>query len=137
MQTENENDEFIKFSNILDQIVNKKILLKLNKNNNYYADGRILYFSSFIKRLCCNSKDFNFRLDLDLVERDVLSNIVQFLNIIDWDTETYMFDVKLEELNNWYETNKSTMYKIEETATYLKIDHIFNYLRYREKIRSI
>jgi hypothetical protein len=110
MQTENENDEFIKFSNILDQIVNKKILLKLNKNNNYYADGRILYFSSFI---------------------------VQFLNIIDWDTETYMFDVKLEELNNWYETNKSTMYKIEETATYLKIDHIFNYLRYREKIRSI
>jgi hypothetical protein len=135
MLTENEN-EFIQFSNIINQIVNKKILLKLHKNNNYYVDGRILYFSSFIKRLCCTSKDFNFRLDLDNVEREIFSIIVQFLNIIDWETESYMYDIKVDELNSWFETNLSIMNKIEETAVYLKIDHIFDYSRYREKHKS-
>lgn len=137
MEGTNENDELIKFSQIVDQIVDKNILLKLHKNNITIVDGRILYFSSFIKSLCCNTKDFNCRLNLENVERDILTLIIQFITIVEWNSEKYMFEIKSDELNTWYENNKLHLPKIKETATYLKIHHIFDYFKYREDSKSI
>jgi hypothetical protein len=124
------------FAEIMDEIVSSKILLKLHKNVTLTVDGRLIYFSSFLRQLICNSKNFNSRVNMESVEKEILVIILQFINILEFSTDKYMFDVKIEELNKWYKVNKSLMLKIEETAKYLKINHFFDFLIFKEKYKS-
>lgn len=124
------------FSDIIDEIVKQKILLKLQKNVTLSVDGRVIYFSPFLRQLICNSRNINSRINLEFVEREYLVIILQFISILEFSTEKYMFDVKIEELNKWYKVNKPYLRKIEETAKYLKINHLFDFLSYKEKLKS-
>jgi hypothetical protein len=126
----------INFIDLIEEITSKKLFLKLKKNITFFIDGKIIFFSNFIRQLCCTSKNFNYRLNLESVERELLLVILQFIDIIEWSLERYMFEVKFEELNRWYEVNKAIMPKIDELAKYLKINHLFEFYRYKDNVNK-
>ena len=122
------------FNELINQLIKKQILIKLNKNMTYISDGRIIRFSNLIKQLSCNSKDFENRLNLESLEKDIFMIIINFIEILGWKKDRFIFDIKREELNNWFEYNNKNMSKVEEMAKYLKIYHIFEYFKYRETV---
>lgn len=132
----NSSSNALNFTDIVNEIMKKKMLLKLNKNVTYIVDGRIIHFSNLLKQLCCNCQNFNYRLNLELVDRELFIIILDFIEIINWNKENFIFDIKREELNNWYESNKKMLTQVEDTARYLKIHHIFEYLKYRENSKN-
>lgn len=103
----------IKFNQIVDDIMRKKILLKLKKNITILVDGKILKFSDLMKQLC-SSSSFNYRLTLETISRENFLKIIEFIDIIEWNKQKYMFDIKAGELNNWYENNFHIMSNLEE-----------------------
>jgi hypothetical protein len=128
--------DFLSFTELINELVKKQILIKLNKNMTYIADGRLIKFSNLIKQLSCNAKSFNHRLNLENLDKETFSVIMDFLEIVEWNREKFIFDIKMDELSNWYEYNKKNMNNIEEMSKYLKINHLFDYLKHRELIKN-
>lgn len=119
------------FAAFVEEIMKRKILLKLQKSITFIVDGRIIRFSDLIKSLCSRNK-FDYRINLETIDRQYLLSIIDFIEILEWNKEKFVFDVKAEELNNWYEINKKDMLGIESTARFLKMPHLFEYLHHRE-----
>jgi hypothetical protein len=124
-----------KFSTILEEIMKKKIMLKLHKNVTYIVDGRIIRFSDLIK-LLCTSKSFSYRLSLEAVEREPFSMLIDFIDILEWSKEKFLFDVKADELNTWYDINHKSLDKVEELSRYLRVSHFTEYIKHRENKRK-
>jgi hypothetical protein len=90
-----------KVTKILDEIIKHRILIKLKKNIMSLVDGRIICFSDLIK-IMCSYNSFNYRINLDELEREYLEKILDYLDIIEWNKSRYMWENKEEELNKWY-----------------------------------
>jgi hypothetical protein len=133
---DNNNNDYMKynhlFSDIIDQIMSKTILIKFKDSLTHIINGKIIMFSEFIK-LQCSNKKFNFRLELKKISLPDFLKVNDFFNIIDWKKDKYMFEIKQEELNGWYNTNIADMDKIIEICENLKINHINDFINARVK----
>lgn len=116
---------------IFEEILNRKILLKLKKNLSYFVDGRIIKFSELIRLHSCNNK-FDNKLTYEDVDRHTLIIIVEFLEIIQWKHHQYTFDAKLPELDCWWNHNKLYLNEVENLAKRLKIYIIQDFFKYYE-----
>jgi hypothetical protein len=118
------------FIDVLDQIMSKTILIKFKDSHSHMVNGKIILFSDLIKLQCANKK-FNFRLDLSKVQLLDFLKISDFLNIIDWRKDKYMFEIKQEELNGWYSANIHDMERLRKLCDYLRIMHINEFISAR------
>lgn len=114
---------------IFEEILGRKILLKLKNNLSYFIDGRIIKFSELIRLHSCNAR-FENKLSYESIDRKILIIIVEFLEIIQWKYHQYTFDSMLPELDCWYNYNKHLIKEVESMAKYLKIVIIQDFLRY-------
>lgn len=124
----NEDNIKYKFIDLLHEITQKRILLKLNRNSTLIVPGKIIHFSELIKKLCCAS-NFDYKLTLETVDRNILEIILEFFEILDWRLENFFFELKSHQLKNWYMSYKTYTKQIESTAKFLGINHILKYLR--------
>ena len=66
------------------------------------------------------------------MERHILEMILEFFNIIDWRLEDYFFELKFDDLSNWFETYKPHMKQVESTAKFMGINHLLKYFKLQE-----
>jgi hypothetical protein len=118
------------FIDMLDQIMSKTILIKFKDSQTHMINGKIIMFSEFIKLQCTNKK-FNYRLDLPKVSLFEFLKVNDFLNIIDWRKDRYMFEIKQDELNGWYSANINEMERIKKLCEYLKLPHVGEFISSR------
>lgn len=90
-----------KVTKIVHEIMKHRILIKLKKNIMSLVDGKIILFSDLIK-IMCSYNSFNYRINLDELDRDNLEKILDYLDIIEWNKSRYMWENKEDELNNWF-----------------------------------
>jgi hypothetical protein len=134
MNIEDENIKF-KFADLLHEILQKNILLKLNKHATLIVPGKIIRFSELIKKQCCSS-NFDCKITLETVERPVLEMILEFFQILDWRLEEFFLELKSEELKNWTETYKPFIKQIESTSRFLGINQVLMYLNELEEFNK-
>jgi hypothetical protein len=125
-------DPTLTFYELFEKLLRQKIFLKLHKNVTYVVDGRIIQFSNLIKQLISTMLT-KLRITLENVHRDTLEKIIDFIEILQWRKEIFYFDIKSDELNNWYQKNIHEMDKIEELGKFLKMNHLFDYFNYRSR----
>ena len=92
-----------KITKIVHEIMKHRILIKLNKNVMSLVDGKIILFSDLIK-IMCSYNSFNYRINLDELDRENLEKILDYLDIIEWNKSRYMWENKEDELNKWYKS---------------------------------
>lgn len=90
-----------KFNRLIEDIMKQRILIKLKRNIMSLVDGRIICFSDLIK-IMCSYNSFNYRINLDELDRDHLEKILDYLDIIEWSKAKYLWENKEEELTKWY-----------------------------------
>jgi hypothetical protein len=125
----NEFEQINIFEEALKKIISKNILIKFNLGITYIVKGKIIMFSDFIK-LLCTTNDFDFRLELP-VDVDEFRKILEFLDILEWNKQHFMFQVKVEELKCWYETNIKLQNQLALLCERLRINHYFDFLKYK------
>ena len=113
-----------KLARIVEEITKHRILIKLKKNIMSLVEGKIIIFSDLIKNLC-SYNSFNYRINLDELNRDDLERILDFLDIIEWNKSRFMWENKEEELNKWY-NSLDNISDIEEVCFF--IFYIFLYI---------
>jgi len=103
IKEKNPEEEFYntKITKIVHEIMNHRILIKLKKNIMSLVDGKIILFSDLIK-IMCSYNSFNYRINLDELDRESLEKILDYLEIIEWNKSRYMWENKENELNKWY-----------------------------------
>lgn len=122
---------------ILDEILSRKILLKLKNNLSYYIDGRIIKFSELIRLHSCDL-NFDNKLTYENINRKILIIIVEFLEIISWKHHQYTFSSKLPELDCWYTYNKNDIDEIKQVSSQLRIPIILDFFNfYKDKENKI
>lgn len=113
-------------NSIIDEIVNKKIFLKLKNNLSLYIDGRIIRYSELIKLFCCNN-NFDYKLVFNNIDRKILTIIIEFFEINNWKVNPFSFETKFPELDCWLQFNKHHMEEVKIVANYLRIYVINNF----------
>ena len=98
----------------------------------FLVDGRIIKFSELLK-LQTSCSNFDYKLNLEQVERRDLTKICEYLAVIEYNKSDYIEDIKAEELENWFEKNKPIMPEIHNLAKYLKIKNIDEYIIKKSK----
>lgn len=122
---------------ILDEILSRKILLKLKNNLSYYIDGRIIKFSELIRLHSCDL-NFDNKLTYENINRKILIIIVEFLEIINWKHHQYTFSSKLPELDCWYTYNKNDIEEVKQVAIQLRIPILLDFFNfYKDKENKI
>ena len=81
----------------------------------------------------CANHTFNQRLSLDTVDRDIFATIIDFIEILEWKRDDYIFEIKADELNKWYEANKNIINVITEMAKFLRIRYVLNYIQSKDE----
>ena len=120
IENQEKEEEFYnnKITKIVDEIIKHRILIKLKKNIMSLVDGRIICFSDLIK-IMCSYNSFNFRINLDELERDNLEIILDYFDIIEWNKSRYMWENKEEDLNKWF-NGIGNIVELEEVKKYNK-----------------
>ena len=113
--TEKENN--LKYANIIEELLKRQILVKLKKGTTLFVDGRIIKFSELLKFQSATS-NFDYKLNLENVDRKDLAKICEYLAIIEYNKSDYIEDIKAEELNSWYIKNKEIMPEIHNVNNY-------------------
>jgi hypothetical protein len=126
---EKENEEKIytnKLAKIVEEITKHRILIKLKNNIMSLVEGKIIMFSDLIKYLC-SYNSFNYRINLDELNRDNFELILDFLDIIEWNKSRFIWDNKEDELNKWY-NSLDNVSEIEEVINILYIIYYFLFI---------
>jgi len=105
-----------KISKIVLEIMKHRILIKLKKNIMSLVDGKIICFSDLIK-IMCSYNSFNYRIDLEELDRENMEKILDYLDIIEWNKSRYMWENKEEELNKWY-NGIENMLELEQVSIF-------------------
>lgn len=102
-ENEKEEEEFYntKITKIVHEIMQHRILIKLKKNIMSLVDGKIILFSDLIK-IMCSYNSFNYRINLDELDRENLEKVLDYLDIVEWNKSRYMWENKEDELNKWF-----------------------------------
>lgn len=108
VESEAKDSSIMSLREIIDNIVKKPILLKFAVGSSLHVDGRIFFFSDYIKNLT-SKKSFDNRIILDNVDLRCTKRIIEFLEVLNWNDNPKQFVLKSEELNNWFSLNKANM----------------------------
>ena len=96
-----QKEKHLKYTNILDEILKQRIMMKLKNNYSLLVDGRIIKFSEMLK-LTSACANFDYKVNLENINKTEFSKIIDFLQIIEWNKSSYIEEIKAGELNNWY-----------------------------------
>ncbi len=124
-----------KLNEIIDDIINKKILLKLKNNLSRYVNGRIIRFSETIK-LKCSEAEFDFKVSLENVDRDIMNIVISFFEVVNWKVNSTTFKNYFSELENWLIKNNQFINEVEDLAKYLKLHPISEFIQFYTKSES-
>lgn len=118
-----------KINSIIDEILSKKILLKLKDNLSLYIDGRIIRFSETIKLKSC-IYNFDYKLSFMNIDRQIISIIIEFFEVVNWKINPSTFKIRFSELDNWYQYNKKYINEVKVLSNFLKIHVIPEFIDY-------
>lgn len=135
-EKDKEPSEITKLNSIIENIINKEIILKLKKNLSFHVDGRIIRYSELIKLNSCDRK-FDYRLNYENIDRQVMTILVEFFKIVNWKIDKFTFKIKFGELDCWYQYNKQYMEEIISTSKFLKIHVIIDFINYYKEKESL
>lgn len=103
---------------LVEEIIKGKLFIKMKQDQIILVDGRIIKFSDLIKLLCTKGKiwlkkaNFDYKLTFESAEKKIFTKIIEFYEILEWETNSEMEQRKANELFNWFNSHQNLIKEI-------------------------